>query len=150
LGRCAVGGAPAPGFAGRWVVASFGMGSLSKRRSFPSRSAGGIQSVDSAFPKVCRVDSSRHGGTGMTAACNAHGSQMKPVPGGASQTRWHDRLGKCRSGGFESYLQNHGGKQANGNWTNCAVLPNAAKFSVPTGKRPVVPMESLRVSVYCG
>jgi hypothetical protein len=26
----------------------------------------GIQSDDSTFPKVCRVDSSRHGGTGMT------------------------------------------------------------------------------------
>jgi hypothetical protein len=48
------------------VQVSFGMGIHSSRRSFPSRSAGGIQSDDSAYPKVCGVDSSRHGGTGMT------------------------------------------------------------------------------------
>jgi hypothetical protein len=41
----------------------------------------GTQSVHSPFPKLCRVDSSRHGGTGMTAACNAHVLQMTPVPG---------------------------------------------------------------------
>ena len=39
------------------VSVSSAMVSLSKHQSFPSRSAGGIHSVDSAFQEVCRVDS---------------------------------------------------------------------------------------------
>ncbi|MGA2310724.1 MAG: hypothetical protein ABSG57_14415, partial [Candidatus Bathyarchaeia archaeon] len=34
--------------------------------------AGGIQSDDSTFPKVCGVDSSRHCGTGMTRSRKCH------------------------------------------------------------------------------
>ena len=59
-----------------WVLVSFGMGIHSSRRSFPSRSAGGIQSDDSTFPKVCGVDSSRHGGTGMTRSRKCHVALM--------------------------------------------------------------------------
>jgi len=40
----------------------------------------GIQSVDCLLPKACGVDSSRHGGTGMTATCSAHLSQTTPLP----------------------------------------------------------------------
>jgi len=36
---------------------SFGVGSLSKRGHSRPAMAGGIQSFDGAFPKVCRVDS---------------------------------------------------------------------------------------------
>ena len=40
----------------------------------------GIQCVDGTFPKACGVDSSRHGGTGMTVALSARVAPMTPVP----------------------------------------------------------------------
>jgi hypothetical protein len=36
--------------------------------------------VDGALPKVCGVDSSRHGGTGMSVALSARVAQMTPLP----------------------------------------------------------------------
>jgi len=54
------------------VLVSFGMGIHTSRRSFPSRSAGGIQSDDSTFPKVYGVDSRFRG--------NDYVSQMTPIP----------------------------------------------------------------------
>ncbi len=52
------------------VLASFGMGSLSKHHSFLSRFARGIQSVDTVFPKVCRVDSYPLASSGQAFAGN--------------------------------------------------------------------------------
>jgi hypothetical protein len=69
--------------------------------------------------------------------------------GGASKALWHDQLGKCRSGRPESYLQNRGGKRANGNWTNCTIPSIAAKFSGPTGKGQLGQWRPRRAPVYC-
>jgi hypothetical protein len=60
------------------VLVSFGMGINSSHLSFPSRPAGGIQSDESTFPKVCGVDSRFRG---MTAL------QMTRVPD--RSRAWH-------------------------------------------------------------
>jgi hypothetical protein len=52
------------------VLGSFGMGSLSKHHSFLSRSARGIQSVDTVFPKVCKVGSHPLASAGQAFAGN--------------------------------------------------------------------------------
>jgi hypothetical protein len=81
-------------------VMSFGMGSLSKRRSFPSRHGGRNpvrrQRISEGLPSGFAF-------AGMTAACNAHVSQMAPLPLSAQGCgfrlfglKWRINKGKLR------------------------------------------------------